>query len=69
LFASTFTSGPLPAAGLSFFLIYLPGMLVALVENTAARYFHAPEIFSIKAQYVGSYLTITDQLFTGEGII
>ena len=65
LFASTFTSGPLSAAGLSFLLVYLPGILVALVETTAARYFHVSESFSIKAQYVGNYLTITDYL-TGE---
>ncbi len=36
-----------------------------MLENTAARYFHASELFSIKAQYVGNYLTITDYL-TGE---
>ncbi len=65
LFASTATSGTLPAAGLSFLLIYLPGMLVAMVENTAVRYFHAPQLFSIKAQYAESYLTITNYL-TGE---
>jgi len=65
LFTATFTSGPMPAAGLSFILIYLPGMLAAMVDSTAARYFHVPESFSIKAHYVANYLTITDYL-TGE---
>jgi ABC-type transport system involved in multi-copper enzyme maturation permease subunit len=65
LFVSTFTSGTMPAAGLSFLLIYLPGMLVAMLENTAARYFHVSELFSIKAQYVQGYLTFTDYI-TGE---
>ncbi|MEQ8201026.1 MAG: ABC transporter permease [Syntrophomonadaceae bacterium] len=64
-FASTFTSGPLPAAGLSFILIYLPAMLAAMVENIAARYYHVSETFSINAQYVQRYLTIPAYL-TGE---
>ncbi|MEN6459815.1 MAG: ABC transporter permease subunit [Syntrophomonas sp.] len=62
LFASTITAAVLPAAALGFLMIYLPRTLVALAENVAARYFHASEFFSIKAQYMGSYLTITDYM-------
>lgn len=65
LFTSTFTSAVLPAAGLSFLLIYLPGALIAMLENIAARYFHASQSFSIKTLYLGEYLTITDYL-TGD---
>ncbi|HEX3011993.1 MAG TPA: ABC transporter permease subunit, partial [Syntrophomonadaceae bacterium] len=65
LFTSTLTASVLPAAVLSFFLIYLPGMLVSMAENIAARYFQASQYFSIKTHYVGSYLTITDYM-TGE---
>ncbi|HEX3011441.1 MAG TPA: ABC transporter permease subunit [Syntrophomonadaceae bacterium] len=65
LFTSILTASVLPAAVLSFFLIYLPGMLVSMAENIAARYFHISELISIKAQYIGSYLTITDYM-TGE---
>ena len=36
-----------------------------MVEQIAARYLQAPESFSIKAEYLGKYLTITDYL-TGE---
>lgn len=62
LFTSTFTSAVLPAASLSFLLMYLPRTLVVMAEQIAARYFQAPESFSIKAQYFTRYLTITDYL-------
>lgn len=65
LFTSTFTASVLPAAGLSFLLIYLPQALIAMLENMAARYFNASQSFSIKMLYLGDYLTITDYL-TGE---
>lgn len=65
LFTSTFTASVLPAAGLSFLLIYLPQTLIAMLENMAARYFNASQSFSIKMLYLGNYLTITDYL-TGE---
>lgn len=60
LFASILTASVLSGAVLSYFLIYLPRMLVAMVENIAARYFQASQYFSIKAQYIASYLTVTD---------
>lgn len=62
LFTSTFTSAVLPAASLSFLLMYLPRTLVLMAEQIAARYFQASESFSIKAQYIAGYLTITDYL-------
>lgn len=62
LLASTLTAGVLPAAGLGFLLMYIPGVLVAMVEQTGARYFQASELFSIKAEYLANYLTITDYL-------
>jgi ABC-type transport system involved in multi-copper enzyme maturation permease subunit len=62
IFASTLTASVLSAAALSFFMIYLPGILVAMAENVAARYFQISELISIKAQYIGSYLTITDYM-------
>ncbi|HWQ76832.1 MAG TPA: ABC transporter permease subunit, partial [Syntrophomonas sp.] len=65
LFTSTFTASALPAAGISFVLIYVPGALIAMAENMAARYFNASQSFSIKAHYLANYLTITDYL-TGE---
>ncbi len=65
LFTSTFTASVLSAAGLSFLLIYLPRVLLAMLENMAARYFNASQSFSIKTMGLGTYLTITDYL-TGE---
>ncbi len=65
LFTSTFTAAVLPATSLSFLLMYLPRTLVVMAEQITARYFQVPESFSIKAQYLGRYLTITDYL-TGE---
>lgn len=62
LLTSTFTAAVIPAAVVSFILIYLPRTFVALMENIAARYFNAPEAFSIKAQYLGKYFTITDYM-------
>ncbi|MGE5458847.1 MAG: ABC transporter permease [Methanobacterium sp.] len=62
LLASTLTASVLPAASLGFLLIYLPRTVVVMAEQIAARYFQAPEAFSIKAQYTASYLTITNYL-------
>lgn len=62
LLVSTFTAGVLQAGALGYFLIFLPGVMVAMLEHVAARYFSAAETFSIKLNYLASYLTITDYL-------
>lgn len=62
LFTSAFTSGVLAAAGLGWVLMYVPGMLLALAENVAARYFLASQEFSIQMINLSRYLTLPDYL-------
>jgi ABC-type transport system involved in multi-copper enzyme maturation permease subunit len=62
LLGSVLAASVLPAATVGFLLVYLPGMLIAMLENIAARYFLAPEMVSIKAQYLSRYLTVIDYL-------
>lgn len=62
LLVSTFTSGVLATGVVCYFLNVLPGMVMAMIEHTGARYFALAESVSIKLYKLGSYLTMSDYI-------
>jgi len=59
LMVSTFTAGVLAPGVLVFlFGIMLPGMLSAMIENIAARYFAVSQAVSIRIYTIGSYFNL-----------
>ncbi len=66
LMVSTFTAGVLAAGVVCYFLDFLPGMIVAMIEHVGARYFGLAESVSIKLCKLGSYLTMSDYIIHSE---
>ncbi len=66
LMVSTFTAGVLAAGVVCYFLDFLPGMIVAMIEHVGARYFGLVESVSIKLCKLGSYLTMSDYIIHSE---
>ena len=62
LMVSTFTGGVLAAGIMVFLLNMLPGILTAMIENIAVRFFAAGQSVSIQIYTIGSYLSLHDYI-------
>ncbi|MGI6435962.1 MAG: ABC transporter permease subunit [Syntrophomonadaceae bacterium] len=66
LMVSTFTTGVLAAGAVVYLLNFLPGMVAAMIEGIAARYFAVAESISINILKLGSYLDLFDYVTRSE---